>query len=187
MYTLTIVGSSGSLIHSISVTVNVGDFSINASPNSLTVPASQSGIVTITIASIFGFSNTVSLSHSVLPAGPSLSVSPSSVPVSSGGTGTSILTIVVPSSAVNGLYIITVNAVSGGASHTTSISLTVSPAQDFTISANPQSLNVAAGSSNSTTLTLASINGFSGLVTLTTTNAAASLNPATVSLTPSTS
>src|SRR5437773_1930116 len=67
-YPLTIAGTSGSLTHTVNVTLVVnGDFSIKVTPASLTIGPGESGTYTVTIAAGPGFSGTVDLSVSDLP------------------------------------------------------------------------------------------------------------------------
>jgi len=58
-----------------------------------------------------------------------------------------------------------------------------STSPDFQISVNPSSLSVQPGNSGTTTVTLTSVNGFTGLVSLTTDSSLASLSTASLTLT----
>ncbi len=93
------------------------DFSIAASPNSLT----GSGSSTISTAVTAGTAGTVSLSVSGVPSGASASVSPTSV--TAGGSST--LTVNA-GSAVAGPYTITVTGTEGTTTHTATVTLTIS-------------------------------------------------------------
>jgi len=73
-YTITITGTSGSVTHSttVSLTVNAAaqpNYSLSASPSSVTLTQGTSGASTITISPTNGFTGSVSLSTSVLPSG----------------------------------------------------------------------------------------------------------------------
>ena len=81
------------------------------------------------------------------------------------GAGSSQLTINTLTSAPGGTYPLTVSATSGATTHTSAITLTVG-ARDFTISAAPASVTVTRAQSASYTVTVASLNGFAGTVTL---------------------
>ena len=106
------------------------DFSISASG---TTPASfvagNSATSTITLTSLNGLSGSVALSVAVSPTGPTASVSPIFVALSSGGTGTAVLTVStssgVYSSTATGSYTITLTGTSGSLSHSVSLSITV--------------------------------------------------------------
>src|SRR5881397_1682370 len=139
------------------------DFSISASPASISVPPGSSATSTITLSSLNGFIGTVSLSATSSPSGPSLSLNPTSVTLSSGGTASSSLSV---SSSTSGSYTVTVTGTSGSLSHSASVNLIVA---DFGISASPSSITVAPGSSATSRISLTSIGGFTGTVSLSST------------------
>src|SRR5213083_3478061 len=79
----------------------VGDFIVQgfttaSNPSSLAIVQGSSGTSTMSLNSVNGFSGSVSLSYSA-PSGITASFSPMSVPLTSGGTGTSQATISVAS------------------------------------------------------------------------------------------
>jgi hypothetical protein len=107
-----------------------GDFSIGASPSSLTVTLGSSGSSTITLTSLNGLSGNATLSSSISSSGlvivwPSVSVSPSSVTLTANGTASSTLTISTSLLTTPGTYTVTVSAVIGSISHSTTVSVTV--------------------------------------------------------------
>ncbi len=139
------------------------DFSLSASPNSLSVVQGLSGTSTITVNPLNGFTGSVSLSASGLPAGVTATFNPSST------TGTSTLTLTASNTAAVGTVTVTITGTSGTLTHTTTLSLTVTsnaPAPDFTISVSPTSLTVARGSTGHYTVTITGQNGFAGTVNL---------------------
>jgi hypothetical protein len=140
------------------------DFTLSASPSSLTVTQGNSGTSTITVNPVNGFTGSVTLSASGLPAGVTASFGTNPT------TSSSVLTLTASSTATTGTATVTVTGVSGSLSHTTTISLTVNaPAQpDFSLSASPTSLTVKQGTSGSSTITETDLNGFTGSVTLST-------------------
>src|SRR6266566_3729856 len=101
------------------------DYTISASPTSLSINAGSASTSTITLTSINNFAGTVSVSSTGSPAGLGLSLNPSSVSLSSGGTGTTTLTISTQSSTPAGSYTVTVTGSSGTLSHSTSIQVSV--------------------------------------------------------------
>jgi uncharacterized membrane protein len=94
----------------------------------------------------------------------SFSVNP--VTVSAGGTAKSNFTISVPAGTPPGSYSLTLTGSNTTTSRNTSVSVAVI-VSDFTIISSPSSLNIPQGSSGTTTITLTSLNGFSGTVSLT--------------------
>ncbi|HUR02366.1 MAG TPA: M28 family peptidase [Nonomuraea sp.] len=100
------------------------NFTIAASPASLTVVRGNSGNSTITTAVSGGFNNAVALSATGQPAGVTVSFTPSSI--AAPGAGTSTMTMAVASSTATGTYTITVTGTGGTTSHTTTVTLTVS-------------------------------------------------------------
>jgi hypothetical protein len=99
------------------------DFSISASPSSLSVLQGSSGNSTVTTAALNGFNSAISLSASGAPAGVTVSFSPTSI--AAPGNGTSTATFTVASSTATGTYTITITGTGGSITHTTTVSLTV--------------------------------------------------------------
>jgi len=165
--TVTITGTSGSLSHTttINVTINTPptpDYTLSASPTSLTIVQGNSGNSTITVNPTNGFTGSVSLSASGLPSGVTASFNPTST------TGNSTLTLNASATATTGTATVTITGTSGGLSHTTTISLTINaaPVPDYTLSASPTSLTIVQGNSGSSTITVNPVNGFAGSVSL---------------------
>jgi len=145
-------------------TTALSDFSISASPASVSVAQGGSGSSTISTAVTSGSAQTVSLSASGQPAGTTVSFSPASV--TAGGSST--MTISVGAGTVAGTYPITVTGTGTSATHTTSVSLTVTPSgtSDFSIAASPSSLSVAQGGGGSSTISTALTGGSAQTVSL---------------------
>jgi hypothetical protein len=96
------------------------DFSISASPASLSLVQNTSGTSTISTAVTAGSAGTVSLAVSGVPAGATASVNPTSV--TAGGSST--LTVNAGTAAA-GSYTITVTGTEGTVSHATTVALAV--------------------------------------------------------------
>jgi subtilase family serine protease len=122
LYSVTVTGTSGTLIHTITLTVQVTspDFTLSASPTSLTIRRGYSGTSTITVTPLNGFTGTVTLSATAPPA-LTASLTPNTISTS----GKSTLTIKVASNAGTGTYTITVTGKSGTLSHTATVKITV--------------------------------------------------------------
>ena len=124
-YTVTVTGTSGSTSHGVTISVRVEDFSLATNTASIRLTAGTSGTVTINLASINGFTGTVSLSAVCSAPGPKLSLSSNSLSLSPGGPGSSILRVGTTHRTAPGTYTITVTATSGGITHTVTVLLTV--------------------------------------------------------------
>jgi hypothetical protein len=182
-YLATVTGTSSNLSHSASVVyhvVNSPDFTINANPTSVTVNVAVVGNSTITVVPLNGFTGTVSLG--VATNSTNLVCKLSSTSIAS-GSGTSTLSC---TGSPAGNYLALVTGTSGTLSHSASVNYHITGAQDFTISANPASINIVSGSSGTSAITLTSLNGFSGTISLSASfspsGPVASLNPASVVL-----
>jgi hypothetical protein len=123
-YTLTITGTSGSQSHPIMVTLNVTspDFSVSVSPGSQTVTAGGSTTYTAAVTGVSGFSGTVSVNASGLPAG--VTVTGCSVTLPPNGSCT--LNVTTSTTTPTGPHTLTFTGTSGSVSHpSNSVTLTV--------------------------------------------------------------
>ncbi len=138
------------------------NFSLSASPASLTVTQGTSGTTTIKETPSGGFTGSVTLSASGLPAGVTAAFGTNPT------TGTSVLTLTASATATTGTSNVTITGTSGTLSHTTTVSLTVNATAtpNFALSASPASLTVTQGTSGSSTVTETPSGGFTGSVTL---------------------
>ena len=99
------------------------NFTISASPASLSVQQGNQGTSTITTAISGGFNSAISLSASGAPSG--IAVSFSTNPIPAPGSGSSTMTITVGASTATGTYPITVTGNGGGIQQNTTVTLTV--------------------------------------------------------------
>jgi subtilase family serine protease len=139
------------------------DFSLSASPTSITITQGASGSSSVTITPANGFAGSVSLSASGLPSGVSASFNPNPT------TTTSLLTLNATASATTGTFTLTITSTSGSLTHSIPLTLTVNsstPPPDFSLSALPSSLSVARGAKGTSSITISRLNGFSSSVTL---------------------
>jgi subtilase family serine protease len=191
--TVTITGTSGSLTASTTVALTVNsaaspNFSVSASPASVTVTQGASGTSTITVTSTGGFDSATTLSASGLPSGVTATFSTNPVTPAANGTATSTLTLTASASATVGAATVTITGTSGSTTHSTTIALTVnasSGTKNFTLALSPSSFTIDERGSVSTTLTVTSVNGFNSAVDLSVNefpsgvSATASANPVT--------
>jgi uncharacterized membrane protein len=192
---LTIQGTSGNLTRytSIFVTVTAPDFSLLFGPVSTSIPRGSSSSGTLTIRSQGGFSGNVNLTATTVVTGfnttstsaLSVTFSPKIVPLASGGTATSNVTIVVPSSTVPGFYGVLLEATSGGIVRTLFVQVQVT-GTSFSLSPVLSFLQLNAGTVGDTAVIVTALNGFSGPLRLSASSSPAGLNvtmsPATVTL-----
>ena len=136
------------------------DFSFSASPSTSTVVQGGGTTYTATVTGGSGFSGTVSLSVSGLPAGASASFNPASISTS----GSSTLSVSTVSNTPPGSYPLTVTATSGTLVHSVVVTLVVSA--DFSVSVSPSSATLARNSSVNYTVTITGGSGFNGAVNL---------------------
>jgi hypothetical protein len=170
--------TAGSYVTTFTVTDNVGltdpkpptrtitvqpvpaDFSLSATPASQSVVQGGGTSFTATVAAANGFSGTVGLSVSGLPAGATGSFNPASISTS----GSSMLSVSTSTSTPAGSYPLTITATSGALTHTANVTLVVSG--NFSVSIVPASLTVSRGSNGSYSVTVTPGSGFTGTVAL---------------------
>jgi hypothetical protein len=134
-YAITVTGTGASATHSTAVNfvinpVVANDFSIAASPTSVSIAAGFSGSVTISSATTSGSAQTISLTASGAPAGVTASFSPASV--TSGASST--LTISTTTATAAGSFTLTVTGTAASGSHATTVAVTITTAGTCTTS-----------------------------------------------------
>jgi uncharacterized membrane protein len=169
--TVTITATGGGVTHTttVSLTINAAatpNFTVSASPASLSVTQGASGSSTISTTVSGGFNSAVALSASGLPAGVTASFNPTSI--AAPGSGSSTLTFTASATATTGTSTVTITATGGGVTHTTTVSLTINAAAtpSFAVSASPASLSVTQGASGSSTISTTASGGFNSAVSL---------------------
>jgi hypothetical protein len=154
------------VVGTVTVSVNPAPgFTLSPLPTSVSVAQGGSGTSTITVTNIGGFSGTVALAVTGLPNGVTASFSAGS------GVGAQVMALAASTSAqvTSTPVTVTVTGTSGTLSATTSISLSITPQPSFTAGAGgTSSMSIAPGATtgNTTTISIAGINGFSGTVNL---------------------
>ena len=126
-YSIKVTGTSGSTVETttvlLTVTGTTPNFTISASPTSISVARGSSGKSTITTAISGGFDSAISLSASGQGGAQSVTFSPSSI--AAPGSGTSTMTVKVGKNARTGTHTITIMGTGGGVTHTTTVTLDV--------------------------------------------------------------
>jgi kumamolisin len=126
-YPLTVSGTSGSTTETttvlLTVTGTAPNFTVSASPTSISVARGSSGSSTITTNISGGFNSAISLSASGGGSGVTVSFSPSSI--AAPGAGTSTMTVRASRFTRTGNRTITITASGGGVTHTTTVTVTI--------------------------------------------------------------
>jgi uncharacterized membrane protein len=179
-YTITVTGTAGTLTHTTgTILFHLVDFSIAAGTVSPTqILAGSSGTSTITATALNGLTGTIALAASAsAPAGLTCTL-PASVTF---GTSQQTATLSCSATAA-GDYTVTVTgtATIGGlqAHHVTgSILFHI---VGFSIAASPTTIPVSTNAAGTSTITIAKLNQFSGVVSLSTNNSACTLSSTTI-------
>ena len=124
-YAVTVTGTSGSLSHSTSIAVRIGDFTLSALPNSITIIHGHSATVSINLSSVNGFTGTVSLTQSDSSINIKTSLNPNQVTLAPDGTGSSSLKITALKKTTPGTYLVTVTGTVGTVSHSVTVTVNV--------------------------------------------------------------
>ena len=125
-YPVTVTGTGTSSTHSLTVSVTVtsaatSDFSLSASPASVSVATGSSTTTTIGAAISTGSAQSISFAVTGAPSGVTTSLSPATVTAGNSST----LTLSASSSVVPGSYSLTVSGTATSGSHTTAVTLAV--------------------------------------------------------------
>jgi subtilase family serine protease len=126
-YTIHVTGTGGGLTEIVTVYLSVAkpaaNYTISASPTSITVKRGSSGMSTITTTVTGGFDSSISLSATGYPIGTAVTFSPAKIPAP--GAGTSIMKVTVGKNVPLGNHTITINADGAGVPRSTQVILDV--------------------------------------------------------------
>jgi hypothetical protein len=144
-----------------------GDFGISATAFSPgTIFGGSASASTVTITPLAGFNSPVTLSCPDLPNGITCTFNPTTITPANGGNATSVLTVNAAVDTSPMTYAIGITGTSGTDSHSTSQSLVVQSPQLQLSPSGPSSATVSAGQSANFTLTVSSLPGLGGTVSL---------------------
>jgi MYXO-CTERM domain-containing protein len=127
------------------------DFTIDASPDSLTIEQGASATAAISTTVTVGTAQQLALTVAGLPTGATAAFAPASITAGAGST----VTVTVGATTPPGTYALTATASGPGATHTAPISLTVTAQADFTINTNPTDLTIMQGQHGTAAVTTA--------------------------------
>lgn len=127
-YPLTITAAGADAAHTthtagVTLVVVAPDFTLSASPATLSLVRSASGNYTVTVRSTNGFSAPVALSVSGLPADATASFTPAAPTPPANGSVTS--TLRVTAGRTRGTFTLRIAGVSGGLTHTSTVTLRI--------------------------------------------------------------
>jgi hypothetical protein len=114
------------------------------------------------VASLNGFADNVALSLTGLPSAVGTA---GFTPQVVAGAGTSQLSVATLTTAPGGSYPLTITGTAGGISHTTAVTLVVSP-RDFTLSVSPSSVTILRKQTAKYTVAVSVVGGSVGNVSL---------------------
>ena len=166
-YPITVTGNGGGIQQNTTMTLTVTaaqNFTLSASPASLSIQQGNQGTSTITSTISGGFNSAITLSASGMPSGTTVSFNPN--PIAAPGSGNSTMTITVGASTPIGTYPITVTGNGGGIQQNATVTLTVTSAPNFALSASPASLSIQQGNHGTSTITATISGGFNSAITL---------------------
>ncbi len=168
-YSIMVIGNGGGFSRTTSVTLTAGlpQFTIAASPTSISLSPGGSGHSTTISTAVSGlFNSTINLSVSGLPSGVTAVFGPSSSPTYSivaPGAGSVTLTFTAAATAAAGTWTITVTGVGGGLTHSATITLTVAP-PSFAMSCS--GTTISSGGSGFASVSVSISGGFNSAITL---------------------
>lgn len=190
--TVTVTGADNVASHTATAALAISpapvpDFTITAAPSSLSLQSGGSAqTFTVTTAAVNGFSDSVNISLTGLPAG--VTATPSTLSVAPGQLGQFTLTASTAAATTTGATI-TVTGAADSLSHTATAALAIMPpvVPDFTIVAAPTAISLqGGGSARLLSVTTGAVNGFTDQVTLSLSGlpAGVTATPSTLSVTP---
>ncbi len=163
---ITFTGSGGGYGASVTWNPVITNFTISASPASVSVSPGSNGTSTITVNSPGSPLGTpITLSATGQPSGVTVGFNPTQT--YPGNTTNSTMTMTVASGAAPGTYPITVTGTSNGSlTHSTTVTLTVTGSGSFTLQPQMGNYGVVAGSSAQFTVSNTLSGGFNAPITM---------------------
>jgi hypothetical protein len=161
--TVTVTGTVGTATQTTTIALTVNQapgFTLAAAPAAVTVGQGSTNTSTVTVTPVAGFTGSVTLAATGLPAGVTAAFGTNPT------TGTSVVTFTATATATTGPATVTITGTSGSVTATATISLTVAPPPTFALAATPAALSIVQGNTGTSTVTVTGTNGFNGGVTL---------------------
>ena len=138
------------------------NFSVTASPSTITLTPGGSSSGAVSVSALNGFSGTVTLSVTAIgaPTGITATLNPTTIT----GSGSSTLSVSTTAATPGGNLLLAINAISNGLQKTAYVQLAL---PSFVVSASPTTIFINQGSKATGTITVTPQNGFQGSVTFT--------------------
>ena len=153
-------GLSSPAAKTTAVVIPAQDFSLSASPQSLSLPAGASTNFDVTTGALYGFAGPVTVTVTGLPSGVTQTgtsyVATPGVPV--------MISLNAASTVPSAITPFLVTATSGKLTHTAQVTLTTGTQPDYSIATSTQALSIVPGSTQTLTVTAMALNGFNGPV-----------------------
>lgn len=160
-YAVTVTAFNTTVSRSITFTLIVVDFNLTAATNPIIVGQGFSQTTGVSVTALNGFTGSVSLT-SVQSTGLTATITPNAIV----GSGNALLNVTAAGSMVPGTsYTVNVTGRSSVLSHMVQVNVTVVQ-NDFQVRAAPNSVSAYPGLGVNSTITLTSLYGFSGSVSL---------------------
>lgn len=125
--TLNFTDNAANSLQQVTLNGSGPDFSISASPNSVTLTQGSEGTSTISLTPIAKFNQLVMLSVSDCPANATCTLAQNQLTLTGGSVSTDVLTLKAGSTTPVGTYTVTVTSTFQNLLHSTSITLQVNP------------------------------------------------------------
>jgi hypothetical protein len=158
-----VIGNSTTSFAAAGVELQISDYSLALGNPDVTIPVTGSVTSTLYLSSLNGFTGPIAISVSGVPAGVTVTPIPNFFFLSAGKTASATLNIAASTAALAGNYDLTVTASSGTLTHTATLKLHVT---DFSITVSPQTAIMSKRQTDNFTISIASLNGFSQPVML---------------------
>jgi uncharacterized membrane protein len=165
-YSVLVNATTGGPFHTATLYMTVGfkDFGFTENPDTIILSPGGSGKIAVSLGSQNSFSGNVTVSTSAF--GP-ITVNPTAknITLTSGGVATFLFTITVSPTTAPGIYYVSLQATNRTITHYASVTVVVAK-PDFEIYSTPSRITLLVGGTSTPTITVLSLDGLHGTVSL---------------------
>jgi uncharacterized membrane protein len=165
-YSVLVNATTGGPFHTATLYITVGfkDFGFTENPDTIILAPGGSGKISVSLGSQNSFSGNVTVSTSAF--GP-IGVNPTAknITLTSGGVATFLFTVTASPTAGPGIYYVNLQATNRTITHYASVTVVVAK-PDFEIYTTPSRITLLVGGTSTPTVTLLSLDGLHGTVSL---------------------